>query len=414
MVKFQRFVLDNGLRVLLNQDKQSPMIAFNMLYHVGSKDEIPQKTGLAHFFEHLMFSGTKSVPDFDLPVQMAGGENNAFTNADITNFYITLPAENIEIACWLESDRMQNLNLSQKAFDIQQKVVMEEFKETTLNRPFGDAWHHISDLTYQEHPYRWPTIGLDIEHIRKFKRSDALDFYHRYYHPANAILTLSGRFEFDEAKVMIEKWFGSIDSNGNGSRKKISAEPRQSGMKQRVVEAEVPSNAIYLAFKMPGRNHPDYHTYDLISDILGRGRSSRLYQNLVKKKEIYSYASAYITGNYDPGLLIIEGNPMHDIQLDDAFQKLREEIVRLKTELISNKELEKLKNKVESSLLFSETNILNKAINLAQYELLGDAGLINYQVEQYQAVTSEDIYRVANEVFVEENCSKLLYKQLPE
>lgn len=410
MVTFQRFVLDNGLKVILNQDKQSPMVAFNLLYHVGSKDERPDKTGLAHFFEHLMFSGTHDVPDYDLPVQMAGGENNAFTNADITDFYITLPAENLEIACWLESDRMQNLNLSQKAFEVEQKVVIEEFKETTLNRPYGDVWHHISDLTYEVHPYKWPTIGLDIEHIQRFKREDALEFYHRFYHPANAILSVSGRFEIEEARKMIEHWFGTI-GGGNGDRKKIAAEPRQRAMNQRIVEAAVPSNAIYLAFKMPGRNHPDYHTYDLISDILGRGRSSRLYQNLVKNQEIFNYATAYITGNYDPGLLIIEGNPMDNIHLEDAFDKLREEIIRLKRDFISPKELEKLKNKVESSLLFAETSILNKAINLSQYELLGDAGLINHQVEQYQSVSVEDIHRVANEVFVEENCSKVLYKQ---
>jgi predicted Zn-dependent peptidase len=413
MVKFQRIILENGLKVLLNQDNQSPMIAFNLLYHVGSKDETSDKTGLAHFFEHLMFSGTYDVPDYDFHVQMAGGENNAFTNADITNFYITLPAENFEIACWLESDRMQHLNLSQKAFDVQKKVVIEEFKETTLNRPYGDVWHHISDLTFTKHPYRWPTIGLDITHIEKFVRDDALDFYHRFYHPGNAILTVSGKFEFEEAIYMIEKWFGKIRSE-NGGRKKIEAEPKQGSFNQRVIEAAVPSNAIYLAFKMPGRNHPDYHTYDLISDILGRGRSSRLYQNLVKNQEVFSYASAYITGNYDPGLMIIEGNPRDHVELDEAFNILRSEIIRLKTERISEKELAKLKNKVESSLLFAETSILNKAINLAQYELLGDAGLINYQVEQYQAVTVEDIFRVANEVFVEENCSKLLYKQLEE
>jgi predicted Zn-dependent peptidase len=254
---------------------------------------------------------------------------------------------------------------------------------------------------------------MDIGHIEKFVRKDALDFYHRFYHPANAILTVSGKFEEEEAITLIEKWFGKI-RGGNGDRKKIEVEPKQASLNQRVIEAAVPSNAIYLAFKMPGRNHPDYHTYDLISDILGRGRSSRLYQSLVKNQEVFSYASAYITGNYDPGLMIIEGNPRDHVNLDEAFEKLRSEIIRLKTERISAKELAKLKNKVESSLLFAETSILNKAINMAQYELLGDAGLINYQVEQYQAVTVEDIFRVANEIFVEENCSKLLYKQLEE
>ena len=411
MVHFNRVVLDNGLKVILHQDHQSPMVAFNVLYNVGSKDESSEKTGLAHFFEHMMFSGTDNVPDFDLPVQMAGGENNAFTNADITNYYITLPAENLEIACWLESDRMTRLNLTQEAFDVQQKVVIEEFKETTLNRPYGDVWHHLSDLTYQIHPYKWPTIGLKIEHIQKFKREDALDFYHRFYHPSNAIISLSGRFDLDEAIAMINKWFGQIQS-GNGGKKKIHDEPAQTGYNIREIEAEVPSDAIYLAFKMPGRNHPDYPAYDLISDILGRGRSSRLYQNLIKKQEIFSYASAYITGSYDPGLMIIEGNPLVGISLDKAFQEIRNEIIRLKEELLPERELEKLKNKVESSIQFSETNILSKAINLAQYELLGDAGLINDQVRQYRQVTAEDIHRVANEVFVEQNCSKVLYKQI--
>jgi zinc protease len=411
MVKFQRHVLENGLKVILNQDMQSPMIAFNMLYHVGSKDESEDKTGLAHFFEHLMFSGTHTAPDYDEPVQMAGGENNAFTNSDITNYYLTLPAENLEIACWLEADRMVNLNLSQEAFDIQQKVVIEEFKETTLNRPYGDVWHQLSDLTYKVHPYRWPTIGLDIDHINNFERADALDFYSRFYHPANAILTLSGRFEMEEALAMIKKWFGPIES-GNGKKMKILEEPKQNEFNKREIKAEVPNDALYLAFKMPGRNHPDYYTYDLISDILGRGRSSRLYQNLIKKQEVFSYASAYVTGNFDPGLMIIEANPMENISLDQAFDEIREEIIRLKTELISAEELQKLQNKVESTILFAETNILSKAMNLAQYELLGDPNLINMQVEKYSEVTVEDIHRVANEMFVESNCSKLYYRQI--
>ena len=411
MVAFNRIVLDNGLKVILNQDNQSPLVAFNVLYQVGSKDESPEKTGLAHFFEHMMFSGTKQVPDFDEPVQMAGGENNAFTNSDITNYYITLPAENLEIACWLEADRMHALDLSQEAFDVQQKVVIEEFKETTLNRPFGDAWHHISDLTYKTHPYKWPTIGLKIEHIQQFSRQDALDFYSRFYHPGNAILSISGRFDMDKTLDLIRKWFGPLPS-GNGDKKKIHDEPVRTGFNLREIEAEVPTDAIYLAFKMPGRNHPDYPAYDLVSDILGRGRSSRLYQNLIKKQEIFSYATAYITGSFDPGLMIIEGNPMEGINLDQAFSEIRREIISLKEERIPERELEKLKNKMESTILFSEANILSKAINLAQYELLGDAGLINDQVRQYRQVSADDIQRVANEIFVEENCSKLLYKMI--
>ena len=411
MVQYHSFQLDNGMRVILNEDVQSPLVAFNVLYHVGSKDETPDKTGLAHFFEHLMFSGTENAPDYDLPIQMAGGENNAFTNADITNYYITVPAENLEIACWLESDRMHNLNLSQESFDVQKKVVIEEFKETTLNRPYGDVWHNLSDLTYKVHPYRWPTIGLDIEHIERISRDDALEFYDLYYHPANAIISISGRIDIEETKKLVKKWFGPI-RGGNGYRKRILAEPKQTAYNMREIEAKVPNDAIYLAFRMPGRKHPDYHTYDLISDVLGRGRSSRLYQNLIKKQEIFSYASAYITGNIDPGLMVIEGNPMEGVSLDKAFKEIRNEIIRLKSEVISEEELRKLKNKIESSLLFSETNILNKAINLGQYELLGDPGLINEQVEKYEKVTADEIHRIANEMFVESNCSKLLYRMI--
>lgn len=410
MVKFEKFELENGLKVILNQDDQAPLVAFNVLYNVGSRNEDPQKTGLAHLFEHLMFTGTKMAPDFDTPIQMAGGENNAFTNTDITNYYITVPSENLEIACWLEADRMEHLKLGKRTFDVQKKVVLEEFKETTLNKPFGDVWHHISDMCYKIHPYKWPTIGLVPEHVKAITREDAINFYEMHYQPENAIISVSGQFNMDETINMIRKWFGSIKNN---SRLKVNQvlqdEMLFSGAQNREIKADVPNDAVFLAYKMPGRAHPDYYAFDLMSDILGRGRSSRLHQRLVKELSLFSNATAYITGTVDPGLFVVEGNLMKKIRPEDGVNAFENELEQLKQEKIPVEELEKLKNKMESSILFSETNISNKAMNLAQYELLGDADMINTQVELYRAVSAEDIQRVANEIFVPENCSTLLY-----
>jgi len=410
MVKFEKFELENGLKVILNQDDQAPLVAFNVLYNVGSRNEDPQKTGLAHLFEHLMFTGTKMAPDFDTPIQMAGGENNAFTNTDITNYYIMVPSENLEIACWLEADRMEHLKLGKRAFDVQKKVVLEEFKETTLNKPFGDVWHHISDMCYKIHPYKWPTIGLVPEHVKAITREDAISFYETHYQPDNAIISVSGQFNMTETVSMIRKWFGSIKNSSRLSVNQVlQDEMLFSGAQNREVLADVPNDAVFLAYKMPGRAHPDYYAFDLMSDILGRGRSSRLHQRLVKELSLFSNATAYITGTVDPGLFVVEGNLMKKVSPEEGVKAFEKELEQLKQEKIPLEELEKLKNKMESSILFSETNISNKAMNLAQYELLGDADMINTQVELYRAVSAEDIQRVANEIFVPENCSTLLY-----
>ncbi|HAQ37934.1 MAG TPA: peptidase M16 [Saprospirales bacterium] len=410
MVKFEKFELENGLKVILNQDDQAPLVAFNLLYNVGSRNEDPQKTGLAHLFEHLMFTGTKMAPDFDTPIQMAGGENNAFTNTDITNYYITVPSENLEIACWLEADRMEHLKLGKRAFDVQKKVVLEEFKETTLNKPFGDVWHHISDMCYKIHPYKWPTIGLAPEHVQAITREDAIDFYGTYYQPDNAIISISGQFHMDETVNMIRKWFGSIKNSSRFSVSQVLQDEKLfTGAQSREVLADVPNDAVFLAYKMPGRAHSDYYAFDLMSDILGRGRSSRLHQRLVKEHTLFSNATAYITGTVDPGLFVVEGNLMKKVTPEEGITAFENELEQLKQEKIQMEELEKLKNKMESSILFSETNISNKAMNLAQYELLGDAGMINRQIELYRAVSAEDIQRVANQIFVPENCSRLLY-----
>jgi zinc protease len=408
MIKFEKYILKNGLKVLLNVDKNTPLAAFNIMYNVGSKHEDEKKTGLAHLFEHLMFSGSKNVKDFDYHTQIAGGDNNAFTNNDITDFYITIPSANIETAFWLESDRMENLKLSIKQFETEKKVVIEEFKETTLNVPYGDMWHHLSELSYAVHPYKWPTIGKSIDQIKAINIDDVLDFYNDFYNPGNAILSLSGNFDTGLILKMAEKWFGSI---GKASKNKhnLPVEPNQINYNKRVISENVPSNAIYMAFHVSGRMQPEYYTHDILSDILGRGRSSRLYQKLVKEKEYFSEIHAYITGSIDPGLLIIEGMISDKIDPEVAENGIFEELDQLKSTKIPEYELQKLKNKMENQIAFEEVNIMSKAINLGQYELLGDPELINNQIDFYNLVTPEMIISEANIILKKSNCSKLIY-----
>ena len=409
MIDFSRFELANGLRVVVHEDKSTPMVAVNILYNVGAKDESPDKTGFAHLFEHLMFGGSANIPNFDEPVQMAGGENNAFTNNDITNFYNVLPAENIETAFWLESDRMLSLNFSEETLEVQRKVVVEEFKETCLNQPYGDVWHHIADMAYKVHPYQWPTIGKVPQHVADATLEDVKTFFYKYYRPNNAILVVSGNTTAKAIKTLAEKWFGQIP-RGELIAKNIPQEPKQQRLEQRVQHAKVPIDALYLAFHIAGRADKDYYATDLLSDVLSNGASARLYRRLLKEKRLFSHIDAYVTGNIEPGLLIIEGKPANGTSLEKAKAAIWEELELLKKELIPKKELLKYKNKVESTLVFSEISILNKAINLAFFELLGDIDLINREKEIYQAITVADIQRLAQTIFVEENCSELQYK----
>ncbi len=385
------------------------MVAVNVLYDVGSKDEHPDKTGFAHLFEHLMFSGSVNVPDFDEPIQLAGGENNAFTNSDITNFYDLLPVENLEVALWLESDRMLQLNFSEKALDVQRKVVVEEFKETCLNEPYGDVWHHLSDMAYKVHPYQWPTIGKIPKHVEDAKLEDVKSFFFKFYQPNNAILVIAGNVEPEEVLAKVEKWFGSIPSRDFKIRE-LPSEPIQTAIQERLHEANVPVDAVYLAFHMCSRTDPDFHAIDLLSDILGNGPSSRLYRRLLKDQELFSLVDCYISGSIEPGLFIVEGKPSNGVSLEQAEEAIWKELEFLKNELIPAKELQKIKNKSESTLVFSEVNILNKAINLAFFEAIGDAGMINDETAKYQKLTVEDIQRVARKVLTRENCSKLIYK----
>lgn len=411
MVHFTRSVLPNGLRVLVHEDRSTPLAAVNITYYVGSRDENADKTGFAHLFEHLMFSGSKNIPDFDDPLQRAGGENNAYTTNDYTTFYEIVPSGNLEVALWLESDRMLALNISKKSLDVQRKVVVEEFKETCLNEPYGDCWHHLSEMMYQAHPYRWPVIGLTPEHIERATVEDVRSFYQRWYTPSNAVLSIAGNVDTAEALQLAQKWFADIPA-GPSDRHPIQPEPVQTSAVRKEVKSNVPVPAIFLAFKTPARLEADFYAVDLLSDVLAQGHSSRLYRRLLKEKQLFSQIDAYITANIDPGLLVIEGRPADGVSVDDALAAVWEELNLLKNEAVDQRELKKIQHRFESTIVFSETSILNKAQNLGFYEILDRAELMNEEVDTYLAVTPEDMQRVAQEIFREEGSAILVY--LPE
>lgn len=409
MIAFSRFELKNGLRVVVHKDESTPMVALNVLYNVGSRDESPERTGFAHLFEHLMFGGSVNIPDFDDPIQLAGGENNAFTNTDITNFYELLPTENIETAFWLESDRMLGLNFDEKVLDIQRKVVVEEFKETCLNQPYGDAWHHLSDLAYKVHPYQWPTIGKVPKHVEDATIEDVKSFFYNYYRPNNAILVVCGNISEEKVKTLAEKWFGDIPA-GVIPPRNLPQEPPQKKLQRRINKAKVPNDALYLAFHSPSRMHPAFYPTDLLTDILCNGSSSRLYRRLLKEQQLFTQIDCYLTGSVDPGLLIIEAHPAKGVSRAQAKAAIWRELEDIKTNLIPERELQKIKNRVESTLAFSELNVLNKAINIAFFELLGDADIINKEVDYYRAITATELQEIANQTLTKENCSELYYK----
>lgn len=411
MVEFTRTVLPNGLRVLVHEDHTTPLAAVNITYYVGSRDEQPDKTGFAHLFEHLMFAGSKNAPDFDDPLQRAGGENNAYTTNDYTTFYEIVPADNLEVALWLESDRMLALNISKKALDVQRKVVVEEFKETCLNEPYGDCWHHLSEMMFQVHPYRWPVIGLTPEHIEGATLEDVRSFYRNWYTPSNAVLSIAGHVSTEEALLLAEKWFADIPA-GPSIGHTATPEPLQTVAVRKEVRSNVPVPAVYLAFRTPARLEADFYTLDLLSDILAQGHSSRLYRRLLREKQVFSQIDAYITANIDPGLLVVEGRPAEGVSIDDALAAVWEELELLKTEIIEERELKKIQHRFESTIVFSETSILNKAQNLGFYEILDRAELMNEEVDTYLAVTPADMQRVAQEIFRPEHSATLIY--LPE
>lgn len=409
MITVNRHTLPNGLRIVHSEMESTQMVALNVLYNVGARDEHPEHTGFAHLFEHLMFGGSVNIPDYDTHVQNAGGENNAWTNNDITNYYITLPRQNVETGFWLESDRMLSLDFNEKSLEVQRQVVIEEFKQRNLNQPYGDVGHLVRDMAYKKHSYQWPTIGKETSHIANATLDEVKDFFFRFYAPDNAILAVTGNISFEDTVALAEKWFGPIPRR-NVTTRNLPKEPVQTEERRQAVERNVPVDALYMVFHKCDRLHPDYYTFDMLSDLLSSGRSCRFIQHLVLEKQIFSNIDAYISGSIDEGLFHITGKPSPGISLEEAEEAVWEELEALKTIEIDSYELEKVKNRYESEQIFNNLNYLNVATNLAFFELIGQAEDINYEVEKYRSVTSERIREVARKAFVRENCSVLYYK----
>lgn len=408
MIHFNRFTLENGLRVIVHEDNTTPMAVVNVLYDVGARDENPAQTGFAHLFEHLMFGGSVNIPEYDEPLQMAGGENNAFTTNDLTNYYIELPAENLETAFWLESDRMLSLAFSEKSLEVQRKVVVEEFKEHYINKPYGDVMHKLRELSYTSHPYRWQTIGKELSHVENAQLDDVKNFFFRHYRPVNAILAVAGKVTTEQVKALAEKWFGDIPA-GEKYVRDLPVEPPQKAANFLEVKAKVPLDALYKAYHIYPRNDQRYYAADLISDILSGGGSSRLHQVLVKEKKLFSQIDCAHFGSIDAGLLCIEGKLVKGVKMKDAEKGIQVELEKLQQNIIPERELQKVKNRVESMLAFEDMGLLSRANNLAFYELLGDAAFMNKEFENYERVTTEDIHREANIIFDEKNSNTIHY-----
>jgi predicted Zn-dependent peptidase len=386
------------------------MAAMNILYDVGARDEELERTGFAHLFEHLMFGGSVNIPEYDEPLQMAGGENNAYTTNDITNYYIQLPLKNLETAFWLESDRMLSLAFSEKSLDVQRKVVSEEFKEHYLNKPYGNAWHELRTLSYKTHPYQWPTIGKNLEQIETAQLEDVKAFFFKHYRPQNAVMCVAGNVTVEQVMELSEKWFGGIPA-GDKYERNIPAEPRQEADREATVYADVPLDALYMAWHIPGRLTPPYYACDLITEVMGSGLASRLHQRLVKEEQLFSNVNCYHTGSLDPGMIVVDGKVREGKTLEAACEAVKQEIAKLLAHGVTDSELDKSKNKIEAMIAFEDMSLLNRANNLAFYELLGDAAMINGEWDRYQAVTKESLLETAKEVFREGNCNTLFYRK---
>ena len=411
MVHFDRFTLSNGLKVIFHKDTTTPMAVVNTLYDIGARDEDESKTGFAHLFEHLMFGGSINIPDFDAPLQNAGGESNAFTSNDITNYYDVIPKQNIETALWLESDRMLSLAFTEKSLEVQRNVVIEEFKQRYLNQPYGDVWLELRPLAYEVHPYKWATIGKELKHIEDATMEDVKSFFKKYYSPSNAILCIAGNFELHEVKQLVEKWYGDIPSGIKPARL-LPKEPIQKIFKEKIIERSVPTDAFYYAFKMPERRDPNFYVADLLSDALGRDKSSRLYVRLKKELKLVSEISSYILGSLDEGLLLISGKLNDGITFEQLDNALWEELENVKAKQFSETELNRLLIKIRTSKEFQDQGLLNRAMNLCTFELLGDAEGINQEAALYNSITPKAIQNSAKEILTMKNCSILKVKAL--
>jgi len=408
MIQFEKFTLTNGLRVIVHQDLSTPMAVMDIMYDVGARDEDPNRTGFAHLFEHLMFGGSVNIPSYDEPLQMAGGENNAYTTNDLTNYYIQLPAENLETAFWLESDRMLSLAFGDKSLETQRKVVCEEFKEHYLTKPYGDVWHKMRELAYKKHPYRWMTIGKELSHIENAQLEDVKAFFFKHYRPVNAVLVVAGYVSVEKVKVLAEKWFGDIPS-GERYKRNLPQEPEQTEARKLEIKANVPLDALYKTWHIKNRLDRKYYITDLLTDILSGGGSSRLYQSLVKEKQLFSNIECYHFGSTENGLLSIEGKLVKGVKIEDAEKAVEQELDKMKTELVPEAELQKVKNKTESMIAFEDMSVMNRANSLAYYETLGDAAWMNYELQKYGTVTSEDILQESRNIFRAENSNTIYY-----
>lgn len=411
MIQFEEFTLDNGLRVIVHEDHTVQLAVMNILYDVGSRDEDPSKTGFAHLFEHLMFGGSANIPSYDEPLQVVGGENNAFTSTDITNYYLTVPAANLETGFWLESDRMMSLSFDPNVLEVQRKVVIEEFKQRYLNQPYGDVWLKLRPLAYEKHPYQWATIGKEISHIENATLQDVKAFFYKHYLPNNAVLVVAGNVTLDQVKKLSQKWFGPIPA-GAKEKRNLWVEKPQQKKKIEEVKANVPAHAIYKTWHMCGRFDNDYYATDFLSDILSRGHSSRLYQMLVQEREIFSSISSFVMGTIDPGLFVVSGRVREGIDLRAAEKEIDQVLQKVVEEGVTAMELEKVKNQAEASLQFGEVEVLNRAMNLAFASLSGDAGLVNREAQLMERISAADLQRVASSILREENASVLYYHSI--
>ncbi len=411
MISYQQFTLSNGLQVIVHEDQSTTLAVMDVIYDVGSRDENESRTGFAHLFEHLMFGGSENIPDYDTPLQMVGGENNAFTTPDLTNYYISVPFQNLETAFWLESDRMKQLAFNPQSLEVQRKVVIEEFKQRYLNQPYGDVWLKFRPFIYEKHPYRWATIGADIKHIEEATLEDVKAFFERFYVPKNAILVVAGKVKVEEVKVLAEKWFGPISSGEKPSRN-LPIEPALKTNKKMEIEANVPSNRIYKVYHVVGRYDENYHSIDLLSDLLGRGESSFLYEYLVQNERVFDNLQSYLMGSSDPGLMVIQGQVCEGVDIEVADKALEDLLKKFVKNGITEEALQKVKNQAESSLVFSEVEVLNRAMNLAMAANAGNVDFVNQETNKIQAVQKSDLEFWAEKLFLRDSSCTLWYKKI--
>ena len=408
MIDFEKTTLPNGLTLLTHKERNTSLVSVNILYNVGARDENPERTGFAHLFEHLMFGGSANIPSYDQVADSVGAENNAFTTNDITNYYITLPAQFLETALWLESDRMNQLDFSEKSLSVQKNVVTEEYRQRYLNQPYGDLWLMLRPLAYKEHPYRWCTIGKDIAHVQNATLNEVEDFFYRFYRPNNAIVAIAGNIEHAEVQQLVEKWFGGI-SRGADNNRCLPVEPEQTEARKEVVRRDVPASVIAKSYKMCNRLDSDYYVYDLISDILSNGKSSRMYNELVKNRRLFTKIDACITGDIDEGQFLVTGYISDGVSPETADQAIEEQLQAIATQPVDDLELQKVKNNVETTLLFSQYKSIDRAMRIAYFENLGDAAMANTETQLYDAVTPDRVMRVAQQAFQPQRSSTLYY-----